>query len=184
MSVFSNRYSDAKQEASDYTGALLGLLGDRDPAAILEKTPVDLANLVAGLPVSDLTRREAPGKWSMIQVMRHLADSEIVVAYRFRRIVAEDRPTIHGYDQDLWAERLDYEHADLGETLGEIRALRRGNLRLIRSLDAGTRQRAGVHSERGEESIEHLVRVYAGHDLLHLNQLTWIRKGLGIAAPR
>src|SRR5213594_1090950 len=136
MSVFSNRYSDAKQEAGDYTEAVLGLVGDRDPMAILEKTPAEVARLLAGVSAADLARPEAPGKWSLLQVIRHLADSEIVWAYRIRRILAEDRPQIHGYDQDLWADRLHYERAVLSETLDEIRAVRAGNLRLVRSLGA------------------------------------------------
>src|SRR5207249_2705746 len=92
MSVFSNRYSDAKQEAGAYTEAVLGLIGDRDPLTILEGTSAELARLMAGLSAADLARPETQGKWSMLQVMRHLADSEIVWAYRIRRILSEDRP--------------------------------------------------------------------------------------------
>jgi hypothetical protein len=180
MSIFSNRFSDAKQEAGDYTKAVLGLLGDRDPITVLEKTPSDVAEMVKGLSPADLSRPEAPGKWSMLHVVRHLADSEIVWAYRIRRIIADDRPPIHGYDQDAWADRLHYDQADLIGSLAEIRAIRAGNLHLIRSLGAAERKRVGVHSERGEESVEHLVRMYAGHDILHLNQLARIRKALGI----
>ena len=183
MSVFSNRFSDAKKEAGDYTRAVLGLVGDRDPLAVLEKTPSELTRRLAGLTPEDIARPEAPGKWSIRHVVRHLADSEIVWGYRLRRIVAEDRPPIHGYDQDGWAERLHYERADLVEALAEIRALRAGNLRLLRSLGPVERKRAGVHSERGEESVEHLIRMYAGHDLLHLNQLERIRAALGMPAP-
>jgi len=179
MSVFSNRYSDAKQEAGDYTEAVLGLVGDRDPMAILEKTPAEVARLLAGVSAADLARPEAPGRWALLQVIRHLADSEIVWAYRIRRILAEDRPQIHGYDQDLWADRLHYERAVLSETLDEIRAVRAGNLRLVRSLGAAERRRVGIHSERGEESVEHLIRMYAGHDVLHLNQLERIRRAWG-----
>ena len=184
MSVFSNRYSDAKQEAGAYTEAVLGLIGDRDPLTILEGTSAELARLMAGLSAADLARPETQGKWSMLQVMRHLADSEIVWAYRIRRILSEDRPQIHGYDQDAWADRLHYDRAELRETLDEIRALRAGNLRLVRSLGPAERRRVGVHSERGEESLEHLIRLYAGHDLLHLNQLARIRRGLGVPATR
>lgn len=182
MSIFSNRYSDAKQEAGDYTKAVLGLLGDRDAFEVLESTNADLAKVVAGLSAEDIARREAPGKWSMLHVLSHLADSEIVWAYRIRRIIAEDRPAIYGYDQDLWADRLHYDSADLSETLDQIRALRRRNLRLIRSLSATERKRVGMHSERGEESIKHLIRMYAGHDILHLNQLKRIRIGLEVPA--
>jgi len=182
MSIFSNRFSSAKEEAGNYTEAVLGLLGGQDPLTVLEKTPAELAGRVAGLSSADAARPEAAGKWSMIQVMRRLADSEIVWAYRVRRILAEDRPAIRGYDQDLWADRLHYERGgDVAEVLAEITAVRRGNLRLVRSLAPEDRKRVGVHTERGEESIEHLIRMYAGHDLLHLNQLERIRKALAPA---
>jgi hypothetical protein len=183
MSIFSNRYSDAKQEAGDYTQAVLGLVGNRDPISILEKTPGEVARIVAGLPPSELARPEAPGRWSMLHVVRHLGDSELVWAYRFRRILAEDRPRIEGYDQDQWADRLHYDRADATEAITELRALRTGTLRLIRALDASDLRRVGVHSERGEESIEHQIRMYAGHDVLHLNQLARIRDTLGLRSP-
>ena len=178
MSILSNRYSEARAEAGDYTRAVLGLLGDRDPLAVLARTPAELESVIAGLSPDDLAQPEEPGKWSMLQVIRHLADSEIVWGYRIRRILAEDRPAIEGYDQDRWAGGLHYDRADLAESLAEHKALRTGHLRLLRSLDAAQRRRVGVHSERGEESIEHLMRMYAGHDVLHLNQLARIRTTL------
>jgi len=183
MSIFSNRFSDAKKEAGDYTKAVLGLLGDRDPVAVLEKTPAELTRIVTHLTRDDLARPEKPGKWSMLHVLRHFADSELVWGYRMRRILAEDRPAIQGYDQDRWADRLHYDRADAVETLAEHRALRAGHIRLIRALGPAEKQRVGVHSERGEESFEHLVRMMAGHDTLHLNQLERIKKTLGIGAP-
>jgi len=183
MSIFSNRYSDAKNEAGDYTRAVLGLVGDRDSMPILETTPAQVASLLSGLDPQAFTRREATGKWSMVHVVRHLADSELVWGYRLRRIAAEDRPAIQGYDQDRWADGLHYENADVAESLEELRALRRGHVRLIRSLSPADRKRFGVHTERGEESIEHMLPLYAGHDLLHLNQLARIRSALGLGTP-
>jgi DinB superfamily len=181
MSIFSNRYADARHEAGAYTEAVIGLLGGRDPVAVLERTAAELGACLAGVRPDELTRPEAPGKWSMLHVLRHLADSEIVWAYRIRRIVAEDRPPITGYDQDRWSERLHYEDADPGGAMAEFLAVRAGNLRLIRSLGPAERVRVGMHSERGEESVEHLIRMYAGHDLLHLNQLARIRTALASA---
>jgi len=183
MSIFSNRYSDARKEAGEYTRAVLGLLGDRDPIAVLEETPARLTRLVVRLTVEELARPEQPGKWSMRHVLRHLADSEMVWGYRLRRVIAEDRPPIQGYDQDQWADRLHYELADAAESLDEFRAVRRGNLALLRALRPPDRKRVGVHTERGEESIEHMMRMYGGHDVLHLNQLERIRTTLGIATP-
>ena len=101
-------------------------------------------------------------------MLQHLADSDLVWGWRVRLILAHDRPTITGYDQDLWAERLRYELADPAESLATFDALRRANLRLLEGATAADLARVGVHAERGEESVVHLVRLYAGHDLLHL----------------
>jgi hypothetical protein len=90
-------------------------------------------------------------------------------------VLAHDRPALTGYDQDAWAERLHYADADPEESLQEFAVLRRGNLRLLESAGPQELKRVGVHTERGEESVEHMVRLYAGHDVLHLRQLERIR---------
>lgn len=180
MSIFSNRYRDAAAEAGAYTKAVLGLLGDRDPMPVLESTPEAVAAALTGVSAADLGRPEAPGKWSLRHIVRHLADSEIVFAYRLRKIVAEDRPALPGYDQDLWADHLHYDEEDVSQALDELRVNRRTNVRLLRSLRPEQRRRAGVHSERGDESVEHLIPLYAGHDILHLNQIARVKKALGL----
>jgi hypothetical protein len=115
----------------------------------------------------------------MAQVLQHLADSDLVWGWRVRLILSQDKPPITGYDQDLWAERLHYADADAHEALATFGVLRRDNVRLIERASPADLQRVGVHSERGEESVGYLVRLYAGHDLLHLNQLSRIRRALG-----
>jgi hypothetical protein len=175
MSVFTNSLSDAPDQAREYTAAILGLLGDRDPFDVLRTTSDGLRAAVAGATERELSAPEAPGKWSMRHVARHLADSEIVWGWRLRLVLGQDRPTITGYDQDAWAARLRYDAADLGESLDEFAVLRRSNLRLLSQTTPEDRARVGVHSERGEESVAHMIRMYAGHDLLHLHQLARIR---------
>jgi hypothetical protein len=85
-------------------------------------------------------------------------------------------PAITGFDQDLWADRLDYAGADPNESLETFAVLRRDNLRLIERASPEDLQRAGVHAERGEESVGYLVRLYAGHDLMHLAQIDRIAR--------
>jgi hypothetical protein len=87
---------------------------------------------------------------------------------------ANDRSAT-GYDQDAWAERLHSVDAPPGESLEEFEIVRRGNLRLLEAATPADLERAGVHIERGEESVGHMVRLYAGHDLLHLRQIERIR---------
>jgi uncharacterized damage-inducible protein DinB len=122
-----------------------------------------------------LRQPERPGKWSIGQVLQHLADSELVWGWRLRLILAQDRPTLTGYDQDRWAERLRYADSDPAQALEEFVTLRRANLRLLERASPADLKRVGVHVERGEESLEHQRRLYAGHDLLHLAQLARIR---------
>ena len=171
MSVFSNRTIDSAQERAQYAGAILDLLGDRNPLDVLRNTPAVVARSIEMLTREQLRKPEAPGKWSMGQVLQHLADSDLVWGWRVRLILAHDRPPITGYDQDLWADRLHYDAADPDEAMAVFALLRRANLGLIARATPEDLKRVGVHAERGEESIEYLIRLYAGHDLLHLRQI-------------
>jgi uncharacterized damage-inducible protein DinB len=175
MSIFTNRASQSAAEAKEYTAALLGLIGDRDPMDVLTTTTAGLRHAVDGLSPAELARPEAPGKWSVAQVVQHLADSDLVWGWRLRMVLAHDRPQITGYDQDLWATRLRYDLAKLDEALDQFRVLRAANLRLLARATPEDLRRVGVHSERGEESVAHMIKMYAGHDLLHLRQIDRIR---------
>ena len=178
MSVFSNRTTDPPQERAQYADAILGLVGGRPPMSVLRETPDAARRAVEGLSPQQLRQPEAPGKWSIAQVLQHLADSDLVWGWRVRLILAQDRPVLTGYDQDLWAERLHYAEADAAQALEQLRVLRRGNLGLIERATPQDLKRVGVHSERGEESVEYLCGLYAGHDLLHLRQIARIRASL------
>ena len=176
MSIYTNSITSAKGEAADYIAAVLKLLGNKDPMTVLEGLVPEVENLVNGLSTEQLCRAEAPGKWTILEVIQHLADSELVWAYRLRMVLAEDQPQITGYDQDRWASRLRYREAKPEDALRQLRTLRNINLSLIESLSESELQLVGVHSERGEESINHMIRLYAGHDLVHLRQITRILK--------
>lgn len=176
MSVFSNRSVDPPQERAQYARAVLDLVGGKEPMSVLRETPAAAARAVEGLSPAQLRQPEAPGKWSIAHVLQHLADSDLVWGWRMRLILAQDRPAITGYDQDLWADRLQYADADPDEALETLRVLRRGNLGLIARATPQDLQRVGVHAERGEESAGYLCGLYAGHDLLHLRQIDRIRR--------
>jgi DinB superfamily len=179
MSVFTNPASHSIEQAHAYTAAILDLLGSKDPMDVLGRTPDAVRHAVSGLTEQQLSQREAPGKWSIRHVVRHLADSDLVWGYRVRMILAQDRPTLTGYDQDQWAERLRYDEAPADMALEELRVFRRSNLHLIDGASSGDLERVGLHAERGEESVAHLIRLYAGHDLLHLAQIARIRHAIG-----
>jgi hypothetical protein len=178
MSVFSNTAQDSAEERGQYAQAVLDLLGERKPVDVLRATPGVAARAMAALTPEQLKTPEMPGKWSVSQVLRHLADTDVVWGWRMRLILAQDRPVITGFDQDLWANRLDYANADANESLEVFAVLRRDNLRLIDRATPADLERVGVHAERGEESAGYLVRLYAGHDLMHLTQIERIKKAV------
>jgi len=181
MSVFTNPAESTPAQIVEYVDAVLGLVAGRDPLEVLVGTPALLRERLAALPAADVVRPEAPGKWSIRHVLAHLADSELVWGWRLRLILAQDRPAIGGYDQDRWAARLGYDEADAREAAERFAVLRDANLRLLRRATADDLRRVGIHAERGEESLAHLVRLYAGHDLLHLRQIDRIAAAAGRA---
>ena len=180
MSVFTNSKSGAKLHAFRYTEAVLELLGEQDPLEVMAGHVPALKKAIKGLTPEQLRTRESPRKWSILEVLGHLSDTEIVYRYRLRMIVAEPGCRIVGYDQDAWAKRLRYQEQDPGEVMKEIEAVRNSTLRWLRMLSDGELDRAGEHDERGEESARHIMKMVAGHDLVHRRQIERIR---GIVAP-
>lgn len=175
MSVFTNPADGAAEDAEAYIRALLELLGDQEPLAVLRDTPAAARQLTRDLTGEELHTPEAEGKWSAVEVLQHLADSELVWGYRMRRALAEDRPPLDGFDQDLWASRLRYADAEAERAVEMFEALRMANLSLLEGATKEDLQRCGVHAERGEESVAHMMKLYAGHDLVHRRQLARIR---------
>src|SRR4029450_12888735 len=131
MSIFSNTSKDSAKDRARYASAILDLLGTQEPMTVLPGPPAAAAHAVTGLTSAKVQTPERPGKWSIAHVLRHLADSEVVWGWRMRLILAQDRPTITGYDQAPWGDRLHYATAAAAESLDAMRVLRRDNLRLI-----------------------------------------------------
>ena len=94
MSVFSNRSIDPPQERARYAGAILELLADKDPLTVLRQTPSAITQAITGLTRDQMRVPEAQGKWSLVQVLQHLADSDLVWGWRVRMILAHDRPQV------------------------------------------------------------------------------------------
>ncbi|MGD8495101.1 MAG: DinB family protein [Gemmatimonadales bacterium] len=170
MSVFTNPADGAPSAAATYVEAVLGMLGDREARPVLAAAPGEFREVVAGVDDGRLLRPESPGRWSVGQVLAHMVDSDLVWAWRLRLILAHDRPTLGGYDQDVWARRLRYEDVDPRASLERFAQVRSINLDLLDRLPDTDFDRVGVHAERGEENVRHLMRLYAGHDLVHLAQ--------------
>lgn len=175
MSVFSGSSSTAAADAGAYTSALLGLLGKRDPLEVLRSTPGAISVVVSGLTTAQIQTPERPGKWSIRHVVQHLGDAEMVVGVRLRMVLAEERPPLIAYDQDVWADRLRYDEVPFTDALEQFTHVRRFNLRLWAGMSAADLVRVGIHTERGEESLGFMRNIHAGHDLVHLRQLSRIR---------
>ena len=168
-----------KETPQQYIKRMLGNVGKKNPLAVQRATPARLARLVRGLSRTQLRRRPAPGKWSINEIVAHLADTELVGGYRIRTILGKNRAPIQGFDQDAWAARGSYNRVDARRAIERFRVLREGNLALIRSLSPRQMKQYGMHSERGKETISRIVHMFAGHDVNHLGQIERIRRSLG-----
>jgi hypothetical protein len=144
-------------------------MGDRDPLEVTRATPVRLENLVQLLGPEKLNLVPAPGKWSVRDILSHLADCEIVFAFRLRQALAEDRHVIQPFDQDRWA--VTYGHYDAHMALAAFSAVRHWNLALIAGLEAADFEKPLNHPERGDMTLQVVVETMAGHDLNHLRQV-------------
>ena len=160
---------DPVNEAETYRRYLLTALGEDDPALAQAATPALVRQLLDDA-AEDLRTEPAPGEWSVIELIGHMVDSELVSAARYRWILAQDEPDLVGYDQDLWVSALRHRDGDPERLLAQFDALRAANLDLWQRTSAADRARVGIHRERGRESFDLLFRLLAGHDRVHLAQ--------------
>ena len=159
------------ETAQQYIERILRHADGLDGLAVLAATPARLESLVRDTPAERWRTRPAPGRWSAGEVLAHLADVEIVTGWRMRSIIASDGVALQPFDQDAWAEAFKYGEVDPAESLATFSAARASLLSLLRRVDPARRQHHGLHAERGKEPVEHLIRLYAGHDLNHLTQI-------------
>jgi hypothetical protein len=159
------------ETASEYQARIFSYVAGEDPLLLQAKAPDRLSSLVEGLSSEDLGRRPAPSKWSVREIVAHLADDELVGAYRIRLILSSPGTAIQAFDQDVWARTGRYSTADVKESLVLYRCLRQQNLRLLHTLSADEWDLFGVHAERGVESLRDIARYFAGHDINHFRQI-------------
>ena len=160
-----------QETAQEYIKRILGNVEGQDPLKVQAGTAKRLERLVQGVPASKLRKRPAPEKWSAGEILAHLADSEIVIGWRMRQILGAPGTPIQAYDQDSWAAAGHYEKRDPRKSAEQFRVVREANLALLKSLTPEQWKHHGMHAERGVETIEHIVRMIAGHDLNHTKQV-------------
>jgi DinB superfamily len=159
------------ETVQEYRKRIIDHVGTQNPVKLQAAAHKKLARLVKAVPASKLRKRPAPGKWSIAEIAAHLADVEIVVGYRMRVILGAPGTSIQAFDQDSWVTSGHYEKRDTRKAIEQYRVLREANLALLKSLAPEQWKHYGMHSERGEESIELIVRMIAGHDLNHIQQI-------------
>ena len=169
---------DHSETASNYQARIFSYAAGEEPLLLQAKAPDILASLVGGLSSADLERRPAPSKWNIREIAAHLADDELVGAYRIRLILSSPGTAIQAFDQDVWARTGRYSTADVEESLLLYRTLRQQNLRLLHSLTAEEWDMFGVHAERGVESLRQIAMYFAGHDINHFRQIEAILTGM------
>lgn len=163
-----------KETPQQYTRRMLGYMEGKQPLAVQASTAKKLDRLIKGVSTARLRKRPAPEKWSVSEIVAHLADGEIVGGFRMRLILGSPGIPIVAYDQDTWVTSGHYATRDPRKSVEQFRVLREGNLALLRSLEPEQWKHYGMHSERGQESIEHIVRMFAAHDINHLQQIATI----------
>ena len=159
------------ETAQQYTQRVFGYIEGKQPLTVQAATAKKLERLIKGVPTSKLRKRPAPDKWSVSEILAHLADAEIVGGFRMRLILGAPGTPIAAFDQDSWVISGHYEKRDPRKSVEQFRVSREANLALLKSLKPEQWKHYGMHSERGQESIEHVVRMFAGHDINHLQQI-------------
>ena len=173
---------DASNETvNEYKARILGYQAGADPLVLQANAPDVLDALIQGLSAEHLGHRPAPGKWCIREIVAHLADDELVGAYRIRLILSAPGTAIQAFDQDVWARTGRYSTHDITDSLALYRVLRFANLKLLRSLNAQEWDLFGVHAERGIESLRDIALYFAGHDINHFRQIESIRCQFGKA---
>lgn len=131
----------------------------------------ELARLISEVPAEIVARQPNDNHWSVLQIVGHLADAELLAAVRLRRIIAQDRANLFGYQQEVWADRLSYQQRKLETVVARFTLLREGNADLLAGLRADCWNLTGSHNEYGVLSLRQLVEDYVDHTAKHLDQI-------------
>jgi uncharacterized damage-inducible protein DinB len=164
-----------------YSGLSREFLG-----GVFRAAPGRLRRAIAGLDADDFGFRPGTGKWSIQQIVFHLADSELVGAVRFRQALSDaPAPRFPAYDQDRWADALGYGSRTSGEVHAAValfEMLRESAASLLDRVEAPGWERVGIHREWGTLSVRQLLELYADHGERHVGQILVARIALGKAA--
>ena len=166
------------ETAEEYIHRIVGYVEGQDAMKVQRSTASKLKKSIQGLTPKQLKWRPEPTKWSIAEILAHLADAEIVASWRMRSVIGENGITIQPFDQNAWASAFEYQKRDAKRSLELFRLLRENNLAMLNEIPQEKWEYYGMHLERGKESIAHLSRMFAGHDVNHVLQVERIVKQL------
>ncbi|HUI63345.1 MAG TPA: DinB family protein [Bacteroidota bacterium] len=163
-----------QETPEQYTERILSYLRGRSPIAVLAASPKKLVRLLKGVPAKRMQIRAQPHRWSVAEILAHIADTELVFGFRLRLTLGASGTTIQAFDQDAWADYAQYARQDPRLSLEAYCILRERNLRLLKSIPKEMWERYGMHTERGKETVTRLSQMVAGHDINHIAQIEGI----------
>lgn len=166
-----------KETPQQYTQRVTSYVEGKKSLAVQAATPKKLEKLIKGIPTAKLRKRPAPDKWSVGEILAHIADAEIAGGFRMRLILGSPGTPVAAFDQDAWVTAGHYAKRDPRKSVEHFRAAREANLALLKSLTREQWKHYGIHAERGQETIEHIAHMFAGHDVNHLRQIEAILGG-------
>jgi DinB family protein len=138
----------------------------------------EVARSLEGFPEEKLAHHPISGKWSAAEIVHHLADSETISGIRLRTLIVEDHPLIQGYDQEVFAVRLNYNQREIAPALDAFRSARANTAQMFDSMSEEDWQREGTHSESGSYRVEDWLRIYSDHAHNHAAQIRRLREAL------
>ncbi|HKQ87103.1 MAG TPA: DinB family protein [Candidatus Acidoferrales bacterium] len=164
------------ETVEQYRNRMLSNIEGKNPLKVQAATPQKLARLLKGVPKAKLRKRPEPGKWSIHEIVTHMADTEVVYGFRVRLTLGQPGAPLASFDQDQWVTALHYDRRDTATALEQFAALRKATLNMLKTIAPEQWKHFGLHAERGEESVERSVAMIAGHDINHLAQIERILK--------
>lgn len=163
-------------DTAEYLARIRGLAQSEYPLGSQRSTPAQIAELIANATAEELRARPGKDKWSIGEILAHLAEDEIATAWRYRQMVEHNGIDLAGFDQDMWARLGNYPAREPQESLALFRLLRNANLQFLEQLSDEQWECSGIHAERGRITVRELAAHMGGHDANHLDQ---IRRILG-----
>jgi hypothetical protein len=161
---------------AEYKARILSYVEGKDPLEVQRQTPGLLAQLTDGVPEAKLQQRPDRDRWSVAELVAHLADAEVACSWRYRQMIEHNGSPLVPYDQELWNKLGSYASRRPSEALQLFRLLRENNLRMFETLTAEQWECYGMHAERGKMGVRDLMQQIAGHDLNHVEQIRKIVK--------